>query len=236
MGGFDPCSGWTSGAQNIKGSAVRLLENQAANALSSAACDCRNYNAVHVSVYVGGASPSATVSIEGAEAEGGAYLALPDAQSSRTVTANVGFDVIVGASWVRARIASLTGGTFTVIVTPYVSPGSSTLTIANTVDVAESSGDGLITTPTPSPISVAVTSTLALAANSARIAALVVNDSDTDIYLKRGAAAVANQGIRLNAYGGAYEMSLKGGNLYRGAVYAIHAGTGTKTLLVEDGE
>ena len=65
--------------------------------------------------------------------------------------------------------------------------------------------------------------------------ALLVNDSDTAIYLKLGADAVANQGIRLNANGGSYEMSRLHGNLYVGASNAIHGSTGNKVLLVTEG-
>jgi len=36
---------------------------------------------------------------------------------------------------------------------------------------------------------------------------VIVNDSDVVIYLGVGAAAVLNQGIRLNANGGAYEIN-----------------------------
>jgi len=75
----------------------------------------------------------------------------------------------------------------------------------------------------------------ALAANANRIYAMFINDSDTPIYLMLGAAAVANQGIRLNAAGGSYEMSALEGNLYVGAVNAIHGGAGNKNLLVLEG-
>lgn len=79
-------------------------------------------------------------------------------------------------------------------------------------------------------------STLALAANDSREYALLVNDSDTVIYLRLGAAAVVNTGIRVNASGGSYEMSAAGGNLYRGAIYANHGGGAVnKVLLVTEG-
>ena len=59
-----------------------------------------------------------------------------------------------------------------------------------------------------------------------------MNDSDTDIYLKVGAAAVVNEGIRLNSGGGSWELSLEFGNLSGSVVNCIHGGAGTKTLLV----
>jgi len=101
------------------------------------------------------------------------------------------------------------------------------------VDVTSLAGD--YTTPTHSAVTVTSTTTQALAANANRKYVLLVNDSDTAIYIKLGAAAVANEGIRLNANGGSYEMSNLGGNLYAGAINAIHGGSGNKTLLVTEG-
>ena len=94
---------------------------------------------------------------------------------------------------------------------------------------------GLYTVPTHTAPTIGATSTAALAANANRLYALLVNDSDTPIYIKLGATAVANQGIRLNANGGSYELSEKEGNLYTGAINAIHGGTGSKQLLVTEG-
>lgn len=102
------------------------------------------------------------------------------------------------------------------------------------VDVVEDASGGY-TTPTHSTLGVTTASQAALAANANRLYALLINDGDTTIYLKLGAAAVANQGIRLNANGGSYEMSRKTGNLYTGAINAIHGGTGTKTLTITEG-
>jgi hypothetical protein len=103
---------------------------------------------------------------------------------------------------------------------------------AESTAVAET---GAYTTPTHSVATVTTVTGAALAANAARLYALLVNDSDTAIYIKLGAAAVANQGIRLGANGGSYEMSKKLGNLYTGAINAIHGGTGNKVLLVLEG-
>lgn len=77
-----------------------------------------------------------------------------------------------------------------------------------------------------------VASTAALAANTARTYAMFVNDSDTTIYLKVGAAAVVNEGVPLNASGGSWEMSEAFGNASTTAVNCIHGGAGTKTLTV----
>jgi len=100
---------------------------------------------------------------------------------------------------------------------------------------AEVGVGGDYTTPTHSAVTVTSTTTQALAANANRKYALLINDSDTVIYIKLGAAAVANEGIRLNANGGSYEMSDLHGNLYAGAINAIHGSTGNKTLLVTEG-
>ncbi len=89
-------------------------------------------------------------------------------------------------------------------------------------------------TPTFTVVNSSTASGAVLAANTARRYALIVNDSDTNIYLKVGSAAVANQGIRLNANGGSYEM-IAGINLMTGAINSIHAGTGNKVLLVTEG-
>ena len=90
-------------------------------------------------------------------------------------------------------------------------------------------------TATHTAVNVTTSSAAVLAANANRLHALLVNDSDTAIYLKLGATAVANQGIRLNASGGSYEMSELEGNLYVGAINGIHGGTGNKVLVIMEG-
>lgn len=95
---------------------------------------------------------------------------------------------------------------------------------------------GSYSTPSHTAPTMGAASALVVAANADREYLLIVNDSDVTIYIKLGEAAVANQGIRLNANGGSYEMSRKLGNLYSGAVYGIaSSGTG-KVLLVTEGE
>ena len=102
-------------------------------------------------------------------------------------------------------------------------------------DINNKISSGVYTTPTHTVVAVTTASGIALAANANRLYALLINDSDTVIYIKLGATAVANQGIRLSAGGGSYEMSKKLGNLYTGVINAIHGGTGDKTLLVTEG-
>jgi len=79
---------------------------------------------------------------------------------------------------------------------------------------------------------VEVASTLVLAANPQRMDAVFVNDSNQEIYLARGNAAVLNEGIRLNATGGSYEINAN--NLFLGAINAIAEG-GAKNLTVSEG-
>jgi hypothetical protein len=93
--------------------------------------------------------------------------------------------------------------------------------------------DGSYTTPTHTAVSVTTSTGVALAVNTSRKYALFINDSDTAQYLKFGTDAVLNEGIRLNANGGSYEMSAAQGNLYTGAVNVIAATAGT--LLVTEG-
>ena len=85
-------------------------------------------------------------------------------------------------------------------------------------------------------VSILATSTTVLAANADRVYARFINDSDTTIYLREGAAAVVGEGTRLNANGGSYEMYQAACNLYRGAIYGIAAAAGGKDLLVGERE
>jgi hypothetical protein len=93
---------------------------------------------------------------------------------------------------------------------------------------------GSITTVTHSVATAGVATSAMLAANANRKYALIVNDSDTVIYIKIGAAAVLNQGIRINANGGSYEMSNAIGNLNTGAINGI-ASAAAKNVIVTEG-
>uniref|UniRef100_A0A6M3IKX4 Uncharacterized protein n=1 Tax=viral metagenome TaxID=1070528 RepID=A0A6M3IKX4_9ZZZZ len=79
-------------------------------------------------------------------------------------------------------------------------------------------------------VNVTTASTEVLAANAGRAYALLINDSDTVVYLAIGEAAVANSGIRLAATGGSFEMSRACNNLTGNAVYGIHGGSGNKVI------
>lgn len=88
--------------------------------------------------------------------------------------------------------------------------------------------------PTHTTASMSASSGTVLAANTNRRYALIINDGTVDVYIKLGATAVANQGIRLNANGGFYELGPSTGNLFHGAINGITA-SGTSTVLVTEG-
>jgi len=103
------------------------------------------------------------------------------------------------------------------------------------VDVqAMPGGDGAYTTATHTAPTMGVASAVVLAANGSRLYGLIINDSDTLVYLALGVPAVVNQGIRLNPNGGSYEMSPKLGTLWLGQVNGISS-VANKTVLVTEG-
>lgn len=77
-------------------------------------------------------------------------------------------------------------------------------------------------------VNVAATSTPVLGVEEQASYRLLVNDSDTSIYLGLGVIAVVNSGIRLNANGGWIEFNAL--NRYSGTINAIHGGVGNKVL------
>jgi len=86
------------------------------------------------------------------------------------------------------------------------------------------------------PVGVTVTaaSTQILAVNASRKAAIIVNDSDTAMYLAIGQTAVANTGIRLNANGGTLTISRTGDIYSTEAVNGILAAAGNKTATAQE--
>ena len=76
------------------------------------------------------------------------------------------------------------------------------------------------------------TSQEALAARTARLYALLINNSDTEMFIKLGVVAVDGEGIPLAASGGNYEITLA--NLHKGAINVICA-SASKNLLVTEG-
>ena len=81
---------------------------------------------------------------------------------------------------------------------------------------------------------VTTSSTLVLPSNKFRTSATFVNDSDETIYIRKGQNAALNTGIRLNAAGGAYSITLV--DLWKGDIHAIHDGVGSKVLCIEEVE
>ena len=76
-----------------------------------------------------------------------------------------------------------------------------------------------LTTVTNSATTVGNTTTEVMDEDLDRKWAVFINDSDEVIYLAFGADAVLNQGLRLNAAGGTFEMTTF--NCYQGAINAI---------------
>lgn len=96
--------------------------------------------------------------------------------------------------------------------------------------------NGNYTTPAHTLATAGTTAVDALVGNANRLYARIQNDGTSIAYLKLGATAVANQGIKLETTGGAcfYEMSKQNGNLFTGTVTAIVA-AGSSILLVTEG-
>jgi len=117
----------------IKGDPVRLLENAQLAGLSATALKVTEHNAASIEVYVSGAGAQADISIEGSPAEGGEYLPLFDPNASKpAITSNQIFDVIAGPAWIKARLANVSGSFgggqgFTIVATPYISPGPTSI-------------------------------------------------------------------------------------------------------------
>ena len=114
----------------VKGLPVWVFNDQPADAVSEDAADCtRWYNALSVQVIANGVSPTATLSIIGAPAQGAAtYLSLPDPNASKALTGKAAFDVVVGSAYAKAQLSSVSG-VFTVIFTPYRSPGPCSINV-----------------------------------------------------------------------------------------------------------
>jgi hypothetical protein len=92
--------------------------------------------------------------------------------------------------------------------------------------------NGTARTMTHTAPTAGITTGTALATNANRKYALIVNDSANAVYIKLGATAVLNTGIRLNANGGSYEINET--NLYTGVIDCISS-VATQTLLVTEG-
>lgn len=87
---------------------------------------------------------------------------------------------------------------------------------------------GNVTAATCSSVTVASSSTTVLTARSDRISAIIVNDSNENIYIKYGTGATLNSGIRLNSEGGTLIEEK-----YTGIITAICA-SGSKNITVTE--
>ena len=86
----------------------------------------------------------------------------------------------------------------------------------------------------PANATAGLASTEAVAENGSRTYLLIVNDSDTVVYLAIGATAVVGKGIRRNANGGSFEMLRDvGGNFSHQVVNAISSAAG-KILTIQE--
>lgn len=124
---------------NYKGAPIAAFPAPIAQpAASTAYVDCGGFNAVHVEAYVNATGASFDLYIEGSNSSSGVFLASADPAGTRAgITASVAFNVLVGASLVRARVANVSG-TFAagqgiqVWLTPYIAGGSNIVNIAST--------------------------------------------------------------------------------------------------------
>lgn len=80
------------------------------------------------------------------------------------------------------------------------------------------------------PIDVTTTSQEILAANPRRKYAILINNSNQNIFVRLGSPATVDEGIVIWAAGFAYEFTED--NLWVGSIHAIHGGSGNKRLLI----
>ena len=71
-------------------------------------------------------------------------------------------------------------------------------------------------------------------ANESRADLKIVNDSDVIVYIARGNAIAANNGIRLNANGGVFNMDQT--DLFLGDIYAICGIGQDGSVTISEGE
>lgn len=91
---------------------------------------------------------------------------------------------------------------------------------------------GPIGVPTFTTISVPNTGILVLPASPRRFFATIQNTSNTDMWIMFYSQNAVGQGLMLPKNGFSYEID--GLGLWTGEVYAIHGGTGLKTMAVLD--
>ena len=106
--------------------------------------------------------------------------------------------------------------------------GNLKIIIGDPAQLAQIGSPTVATANVTTAISVGTSSTTVLASNSDRIEAIIVNDSDETVYLNLSGTAVMNEGVRLNASGGALAL-----NTYTGIITAICT-SGGKNLTVTE--
>lgn len=119
-------------SQVHKGQPVALFDQQSIAGVSDKAVDCRNYNAIRVAVIAWGTNPSAVLTFHGRDEAGGYPLAIAGPTGSQTVTSSQEIIVPVGAAFVTAELASIsgTGAAFTVTATPFILSAAATVALA----------------------------------------------------------------------------------------------------------
>lgn len=111
------------------------------------------------------------------------------------------------------------------IVIPYGTYATGTVAVGETVPSRVDENGNLVftgnklSTLTSASSTVNSTSGLVMATSTTRQYLILVNDSDSIIYLSLNSPAVLGKGIRLNANGGSYEINSL--NLITDAIYAI---------------
>lgn len=103
--------------------------------------------------------------------------------------------------------------------------GNSDVSDTNPVPVASQKAS---VSSTSGKVSVGSITTTILASNPARKSAMIVNDSDEDVYLNYSATAVINEGIRINANGGSIREES-----YTGVITGITASGGKNVTITE---
>lgn len=104
----------------------------------------------------------------------------------------------------------------------------------------DENGNLKVTNSSPTPLTfthtkviTGLTSTQLVGENANRKYLLIINDSDTDIYINIGGTAVKNEGIRISANGGNFSMSYTEYNISTVAINGISTGEGKLVLVTE---
>ena len=139
----------------------------------------------------------------------------------------------------RWTVAAVASGTILLAILLYIfSPSNKTPPLGagsqGTVNVVDKIIRGTTTT-------LDTNSQIVIPASSTRIYALIINDSDTDIYLHfqnftdhvaASTTVIRNRGIRLNANGGSYEILPE--NMYVGDVWVASTTASGKRILTSE--